>query len=107
MHFIMDSGQLCLTVGILRRKLGKYKPAKLGWFDTKLWPVWNWLTPVLISTLAFPILIEIAKQAQVIPHCLTAVAAKNFDTVCSYLAARVHRPECKGHLAQQRSFMHE
>ena len=64
-HLGVDIGELLITVGILWQKLKRWRPWKFGWFQTKPWPIQQWLVPVAIAALAFPFFDIIAKQAQV------------------------------------------
>jgi len=66
-HLVLDVGQLGLTIAILWKKLKAYKPRGLGWFETRLWPVQQWLAPVVIAAASFPLLNLVAQQAQVPP----------------------------------------
>jgi len=44
----------------------------LGWFETRLLPIQQWLCPVIVAAASFPLLNIVAQQAQVsaIPLCL-------------------------------------
>lgn len=64
-HLVLDVGQLGLTIAILWQKLKAYKPRRLGWFDTQLRPIRQWLVPVLVAAATFPVLNIVAQQAQV------------------------------------------
>ena len=71
-HLGVDVGQLVVTIAILWRKLKKYRPRRLGWFNTRLWPVQHWLVPVIFAAVAFPLFDAIASQAQVAHWLLLA-----------------------------------
>ncbi len=72
LHLILDVGQLGLTIGILWKRLKAYRPRSLGWFETRLLPIQQWLGPVLVAAASFPFLNIVAQQAQVsaVPVCL-------------------------------------
>ncbi len=71
-HLILDVGQLGLTIAILWKRLKAYRPRSLGWFETRLLPIQQWLGPVIVAAASFPLLNIVAQQAQVsaVPLCL-------------------------------------
>lgn len=89
-HLVLDVGQLGLTIAILWKRLKAYRPRNLGWFETRLLPVQQWLGPVLVAAASFPLLNIVAQQAQVCvlespplshPTCLLAVLTITMHTL--------------------------
>ncbi|KAL0029813.1 hypothetical protein WJX77_001509 [Trebouxia sp. C0004] len=64
-HLILDVGQLGLTIAILWKRLKAYRPRSLGWFETRLLPIRQWLGPVIVAAASFPLLNIVAQQAQI------------------------------------------
>lgn len=65
LHLILDVGQLGFTIAILWKRLKAYRPRSLGWFETRLLPIQQWLGPVTVAAASFPLLNIVAQQAQI------------------------------------------
>ena len=65
-HLLLDLSETGVTLAILWRCLGAFRPLALGWFPLALRPLRRWLLPVLASCVAFPGVDWVASQSQAI-----------------------------------------
>ena len=88
LHLILDVGQLGFTIAILWKRLKAYRPRSLGWFETRLLPIQQWLGPVIVAAASFPLLNIVAQQAQVsaVPVCLHLMQSCTLMRACCIAA---------------------